>query len=230
MRLDHRGPAVFSFGISDAVFLGPDTYRYVQVLHTALAPLSSVRRAVDIGCGAGPGAITIAALLAQAEVWAVDINPNALELTSLNAQLAGTDNVRVAHSDLLHGLEGQFDLTVANPPFMLDASQRLYCHSGGEHGEGLSVDIVHNAMARLVPGGCLVVYACAAIINGVDIFRTRIAPLLETAGFEWIYREIDRDVFGGELGGAGHEHTDRIAAIALIATLKIAEQVRNSQN
>jgi len=208
---------------TDAVFFGPDTYRYVQVLHDALETQAGARRVVDIGCGAGPGALTIAKALPQAEVWAVDINPQALELTAVNAQLAGADNIQIAHSDLLRGLEGQFDLIVSNPPFMLDAHQRLYCHGGGEHGEGLSLDIVNSAITRLAPGGSLVLYTCAAIIDGVDVFRTRIAALLETAGFEWSYREIDPDVFSGALGGAGHEHTDRIAAVALIATLKTME-------
>jgi SAM-dependent methyltransferase len=205
---------------ADAVFFGPDTYRYAQVLHAELAPLAAaqVRRAIDIGCGAGPGALTLATLLPQAEVWAVDINPKALALTAVNAELAGATNLRIAHSDLLSGVEGQFDLIASNPPFMMDTGQRTYCHGGGELGEGLSLDIVASSAARLTPGGTLVLYTCVAIIEGADPFRERAAALLEAAGCDWRYREIDPDVFGGELGGAGHERTDRIAAVALVAT------------
>ena len=207
----------FPTGEVDAVFLGPDTYRYVRALHAALARLPSVRRAVDIGCGAGPGALTVALALPQAEVWAVDINHRALELAAVNAELAGADNVFLAHSDLLNSLEGQFDLIAANPPFMLDAGHRIYCDGGGALGEGLSVAIVDCAIKRLAPGGSLVMYTCSAIVDGGDPFRERASALLEAAGMDWGYEEIDPDVFGGELGGDGHRRTDRIAAVVLTA-------------
>ena len=207
----------------DAVFFGPDTYRYVQMLHAEMAYLPPAARAVDIGCGAGPGALTVACAMPQAEVWAVDINPQALELTAVNARLAGAGNVHVAHSDLLQGVRGQFDLIVSNPPFMLDSGQRTYCHGGGLLGEGLSLDIVEAALVRLAPGGTLLLYTCVAIIDGADRFRERVAAMLVAARFDWHYREIDPDVFGGELGDPAHQHTDRIAAIALCATLKNQE-------
>lgn len=207
----------------DAVFFGPDTYRYVQMLHAEMAALPPAARAVDIGCGAGPGALTIAAAMPQAEVWAVDINPQALELAALNAQLAGAANIHVAHSDLLQGVTGQFDLIVSNPPFMLDSGQRTYCHGGGLLGEGLSLDIVDAALARLAPGGTLLLYTCVAIIDGADPFREKVVAMLDPARYQWRYREIDPDVFGGELGDPAHKNTDRIAAIALCATLNNPE-------
>ena len=203
---------------ADSVFFGPDTYRYVRVLHAALAAPAEIRRAIDIGCGAGPGAMTIALRLPQAEVWAVDINPKALELTACNAALAGIKNLRIAHSDLLQGVDGTFDLIVSNPPFMVGVGDRLYCDGGGVLGEGLSVAIVNAAMTRLAPGGRLVMYTCVAIVDGVDLFREHVEALLTTAGLAFAYREIDPDVFGGELSGEGHEYTDRIAAVELTAT------------
>lgn len=201
----------------DSVFFGPDTYRYEQVIATALADGRPVARAVDIGSGAGPGAILVARAHPQAQVWAVDINPRALALTALNARLAGVDNVQVALSDLLDGVDGQFDLIVANPPFMVDDDQRTYCHGGGELGEGLSHAIVDAAIARLAPGGQLVLYTCVAIIDGADPFRSQAGQRLTAAGCQWQYRELDPDVFGGELGDDLHRRTDRIAAIALVA-------------
>ncbi len=57
-RLDLERAAVlhsaFPTNQSDAVFFGPDTYRFAAV-DTYLAGGRTVRRAVDIGCGAGPG-------------------------------------------------------------------------------------------------------------------------------------------------------------------------------
>jgi len=203
----------------DAVFFGPDTYRYARMLRTALneKPARQVRRAVDIGCGAAPGAVTLSMLLPQAEVWGVDINPRALELAEVNVALAGASNVRCACSDLLQGVDGQFDLIVANPPFMADAGQRIYCSGGGELGEGLSLAIVDCALSRLAPGGRLLMYTAVAINDGSDRFRQRIGAMLDAAGLAWDYHEIDPDVFGGELDKAQYQHTDRIAAVVLSA-------------
>jgi methylase of polypeptide subunit release factors len=202
----------------DSVFFGPDTYRYVQIIDAALASGAHVARAVDIGSGAGPGAITVARARPQAEVWGVDINPKALALTAFNARIGDVANIEVALSDMLTGVDGQFDLIVANPPFMVDDDQRTYCHGGGELGEGLSHAIVDSAIARLTPGGRLVLYTCLPIIDGVDPFRQQAGSRLTAAGLQWQYREIDPDVFGGELGDDIHRNTDRIAAISLIAT------------
>lgn len=216
--------SAFPTSQADAVFFGPDTYRYAQLLQFALdePALRQTRRAVDIGCGAGSGAVLLAQQLPQAEIWAVDINPKALALTARNAELAGVGQLRVAHSDLLRGVEGQFDLIVSNPPFMSDADERTYCHGGGVLGEGLSLDIVASAAERLNAGGTLLLYTCLAIVDGRDPFHTRLQQLLPAERFDWHYREIDPDVFGGELGRDAHAHagTDRIAAVALRATLK----------
>ncbi|MET0264887.1 MAG: class I SAM-dependent methyltransferase, partial [Duganella sp.] len=144
----------------DSVFFGPDTYRYQQVIDTALATTPpapvQVRRAADIGCGAAPGAVIVARHYPQAEVWGVDINPRALALAAVNVRVAGLENVRLARSDLLAALDGEFDLIVSNPPFMVDDDQRTYCHGGGSLGEGLSLSIVACAIERLAPGGQLV--------------------------------------------------------------------------
>ena len=202
----------------DSVFFGPDTYRYEQVIASALTDGRAVSSAVDIGSGAGPGAVMVARAYPQAQVWAVDINPRALALTALNARLAGVDNVEVALSDVLGGVDGQFDLIVANPPFMVDEDHRTYCHGGGDLGAGLSHAIVDSAIERLAPGGQLVLYTCVAIIDGVDPFRRQAGDKLTASGCQWQYRELDPDVFGGELGDDLHRHTDRIAAVALVAT------------
>lgn len=204
----------------DSVFFGPDTYRYQQVIDTALAnsPPAPVRRAADIGCGAAPGAVIVARHYPQAEVWGVDINPRALALAAVNVRVAGLENVQLARSDLLAALDGEFDLIVSNPPFMVDDDQRTYCHGGGSLGEGLSLSIVACAIKRLAPGGQLVLYTCVAMIDGSDPFMESCRAMLAAAGeaWNWHYQETDPDVFGGELGDDLHARTDRIAAVTLI--------------
>ena len=137
---------------ADAVFFGPDTYRFAQALHQHLArDARPLRRIADIGCGAGPGAVLAALARPRAQVLALDINDRALAFTAVNARLAGAANLIPRHSDLLHQVEGPLDLIIANPPYMLDPAGRAYRHGGGEHGAGLSLAIIEAALQRLAP-------------------------------------------------------------------------------
>lgn len=199
---------------ANAVFFGPDTYRFVRALKAELGE-QPVARAVDIGCGSGPAAIAIALRWPAAEVLAVDINDDALRLTAVNAALADAGSVTPLHSDLLAGADGSFDLIVANPPYLLDPCERAYRHGGGELGEGLSQRIVAASLERLAPGGRLLLYTGVAIVDGQDPFLARIAPLLRAIGAEWSYEEIDPDVFGEELDEAEYRCAERIAAVWL---------------
>ncbi|TCS39393.1 methylase of polypeptide subunit release factors [Paucimonas lemoignei] len=204
---------------SDAVFFGPDTYRFISALEEHVArSMQPIRRAADIGCGAGPGAISMALHSPDAEVIGVDINARALRYTAINAALAGTENVSAMHSDLLTGVAGEFDLIIANPPYLLDSSERTYRHGGGHLGEGLSVAIIRQAMQRLALGGSLLLYTGVAIVNGQDQFRSIAQRLLDGSGLDWSYREIDPDVFGEELEEPAYNTADRIAAVVLTVT------------
>jgi 16S rRNA (guanine1207-N2)-methyltransferase len=81
-----------------------------------VAPLPPARgNHLDLGCGYGPLALTIAARAPAARVWAVDVNTRALALTSANAAQAGLANVTGALPDDV-GLPRQFDLIWSNPP------------------------------------------------------------------------------------------------------------------
>lgn len=198
----------------NAVFFGPDTYRFIAALERTLPALEGpVRRAADIGCGAGPGAITIAQRHPRAEVWALDINDAALALTRVNATLAGTVNVTARRSDLLGGADGEFDLIVANPPYLLDPARRAYRHGGGRHGAGLSTAIVRAALSRLREGGSLCLYTGVAMTGPDDPFLAEIQPLLDDACSTWRYEEIDPDVFGEEVMTPGYESVERICAV-----------------
>lgn len=205
---------------ADSVFFGPDTYRYVAAIASWLDGAATVRRACDIGCGAGAGAMLVARARPEATVYAGDINDGALALTRVNAVLAGLGNVVAQHSDLLSGVDGPFDLVVANPPYLADPAERAYRHGGGPLGAGLSLRIVEAALLRLSLGGTLLLYTGAAIVNGFDAFRAAAAERLAGSGVEWVYREVDPDVFGEELEQDPYRETDRIAAVVLTATRK----------
>jgi len=211
--------SAFPTDASDAVFFGPDSYRFAQVIHQHLQhhPMP-VEHAVDIGCGSGVGALLIARAAQHAQVSAVDINPLALRYAAINAALAGVSNVSIAPSDLLDGITGTFDLIVANPPYMLDRSARTYRHGGGALGAELSLRIVDQACERLPPHGTLLLYTGVAIVDGRDPLLEAVRLRLAGPQWAWVYREIDPDVFGEQLAEPGYEQVERIAAVALTVT------------
>lgn len=203
----------------DSVFFGPDTYRFTQAIHAHLRTSTHrIRTAVDIGCGSGAGAILIAQARRDAQVLAVDINPTALRYTAVNAALAEVENVATQPSDLLNNVFGQFDLIVANPPYMQDIERRAYRHGGENLGSDLSLKILAHAMERLAPGGTLLLYTGAPSVDGVDIFFEHARPLLDRADMNWTYREMDPDVFGEELETPNYAIAERIAAVVLTVT------------
>ena len=54
---------------------------------------------LDLGCGWGPIALTLAFESPEANVWAVDVNERALDLTHANAQANGHTNIHTAQVD-----------------------------------------------------------------------------------------------------------------------------------
>jgi methylase of polypeptide subunit release factors len=203
---------------ADAVFFGPDTYRFCTAIEHHLRTLNTpVKRVADIGCGSGAGGIIIARALPEARVMLGDINEAALRLAKINVEVSGLKNIEVVESDLLKNIPGEFDMVVANPPYLRDPLQRTYRHGGGEFGERLSLDIIEAAIDRLAPGGTLLLYTGSAIREGEDLFGAAAAAKLEQAGVQYEYRELDPDVFGEELEHAPYDRVDRIAVVQLTA-------------
>ena len=214
----------------DAVFFGPDTYRFAQFIQQGVSagylPTGLSIRILDVGCGSGAGGIAAVRALAKMahlgplELTMNDINPLALQYTAVNAAFAKVA-VKPALGDALRAVSGNFDLIVSNPPYLEDAAQRAYRHGGAGLGRALSVRIAQEAMSRLAPGGRLLLYTGVAIVNGVDAFLADLQPLLNNQAFDASYSEIDPDVFGEELEQPAYAHVDRIAAVGLTVTRKL---------
>ena len=199
----------------DAVFLGPDSYRFADFLAREIAP-SFQGRLVDVGGGCGVGGITVGHRAPLARVTVADINPRALALARVNALQAGVV-LNVVQADGLAAADG-VDLVVANPPYMADAGQ-TYAKGGGMHGGALSLDWAKAALERLRPGGRLLLYTGSAItLGGVDALRGALETLCDERGAGLDYQEIDPDVFGEALVGAAYSDVERIAAIGCVIT------------
>ncbi len=54
---------------------------------------------LDLGCGWGPIALTLALESPHATVWAVDVNERALDLVRRNAEIAGVSNIKAVTPD-----------------------------------------------------------------------------------------------------------------------------------
>ena len=76
-------------------------------------------RILDIGTGSGAIAISLAKLIKEAKVVAIDISEEALKIAKCNAERVGVE-VEFVKADALGDLShlGRFDIIVSNPPYI----------------------------------------------------------------------------------------------------------------
>jgi 16S rRNA (guanine1207-N2)-methyltransferase len=77
---------------------------------------------LDLGCGWGPIALTMALQEPRATVWAVDVNERALDLVRRNAQTLGLSNVQACTPDAVPA-DVQFVTIRSNPPIRVGKNQ-----------------------------------------------------------------------------------------------------------
>jgi methylase of polypeptide subunit release factors len=203
---------------ADAVFFGPDTYRFaraVRQLIERIEPRTGLR-VLDIGAGSGAGGLHAAALLraASPHIVLADINAHALRFSRINGALNEVDRVDVVESDLYSGVDGAFDLIISNPPYLVDPLARTYRHGGGDFGAALSLEIAVQGVERLTPAGRLLLYTGSAIVGGHDALHQTLRGRLAGRPARLSYEEIDPDVFGEELDAPPYDQADRIAVVA----------------
>src|SRR5450432_2231678 len=138
-----------------------------------------------VGCGSGVGGIALAKRgIGLSPVVLADINQEALRLAEVNAELAAVQ-AETVESDVLRGVHGEFDLVIANPPYLRDDAHRIYRDGGGEYGEQLSQRITRESIDRLstmAKGGRLLLYTGAAIVAGEDTFLRSVQSDLSRPG------------------------------------------------
>lgn len=104
-------------------------------------PLPTSGELLDLGCGAGVIALTMARRRPECRVWAVDVNARARRLTSDNASALGLRNVIVAAPDDVP-IDVSFASIWSNPPIKV--------------GKNELHDMMRRWMPRLSPDGTAV--------------------------------------------------------------------------
>lgn len=201
----------------DAVFLGPDSYRFANLIEDEMSriALGSGATIVDVGTGAGVGAIVAKRLCPVSRVFGTDVNPEALRYAAVNAGAAGVA-LETALSDTTGSLGVPLDLAMANPPYIIDAKSRAYRDGGALHGAQVAIDMVADVLGRLSPDGSMILYTGSAIVGGEDRLRRELEALAATHRRHLRYRMLDPDVFGEELERDEYREVDRIALVAAV--------------
>jgi release factor glutamine methyltransferase len=155
------------FRVTPAVLIPrPETEMAVEEA-VRLARILAAPRIADIGTGSGCIAVAVAHELAQAQVVATDVSSGALSVAYDNAvrhQVA--ERITFVTTSYLGGIEGDFDVIVANPPYVRlrdkPALARDVRHEpdvalfGGDTGLRDIEGVLDTATAKLRPGGWLV--------------------------------------------------------------------------
>ena len=152
------------FKVSPAVLIPrPETEHLVSA---ALERIESGARVLDVGCGSGAIAVTLA-LESLCEVWAVDISEAALQVASGNARRLQA-RVKFVAGDLLEAFAPQtFDAVLSNPPYVgLHEADGLQVEVrehephvalfGGATGTELYAKLIAHAGLTLRAGGWLI--------------------------------------------------------------------------
>ncbi|HLS44328.1 MAG TPA: methyltransferase [Ornithinicoccus sp.] len=93
---------------------------------------------LDLGCGWGPLALTMALRSPDATVHAVDVNQRALDLVARNAESLGLPHLRALRPEEVPG-DTAYDLIWSNPPIRV--------------GKAVLHGLLRTWLPRLAPGG-----------------------------------------------------------------------------
>ncbi|HVN27653.1 MAG TPA: methyltransferase, partial [Candidatus Binataceae bacterium] len=157
-HLGHGGDAVMGAG------------QTTTFMCDASRPTRPLRGALDVGCGAGTGALSLAAHVDH--VIGTDINPRAVALSRINACLNGIGNAEFREGDMFAPVAGRkFDLIISQPPFVstpagLAASSY---ESGGVRGDELPMRLLGEIPAYLAKNGRAVILAEWPELGGESI-------------------------------------------------------------
>ncbi|MGH2769878.1 MAG: peptide chain release factor N(5)-glutamine methyltransferase, partial [Actinomycetota bacterium] len=143
------------------------------VVEHALARLTGLTAplVVDLGAGSGAIALAVATERPDAQVWAIEISPEAAAWARRNVERVAPARVTVLEGDLFQplpdGLRGRLDLVVTNPPYLSNADLERVAPDVADHeprvatvagrsGLEIAKRVAVESLEWLHPGGWLV--------------------------------------------------------------------------
>lgn len=161
------------FAVNPAVLIPrPETELLVEYIIANLRPFSGQPHLIDVGTGSGAIAVSLAYYLKQAQVWALDISPEALEVARQNAIRHHLGEcITFLQTNLLTDLPahllGQLDWVAANLPYIpngdipslqqeVAAFEPRLALAGGPDGLNLYRQLLPQAARALKPGGHII--------------------------------------------------------------------------
>jgi methylase of polypeptide subunit release factors len=163
---------------------------------TRMVAALSVRRPVEatLDFGTGSGVQAFLAARHSERVVGLDLNPRALRLARLNAELNGVDNVEWREGNLFEPADGErFGLVVANPPFIISPVSELAYRDGGLAGDLFSRVVATEAARHLQDGGFATILCSWVTEPGGDGMETP-RTWLEGSGCDaWVLELVTDD-------------------------------------
>jgi len=133
-------------------------------------------KVLEIGCGTGY--VSITAALAGAEVEGVDINPDAVELSTKNAMLNGV-SARFFLSDIFEDVSGSYDVIMFNPPYLpsedFEGDTFDKCWDGGNDGREATDRFLDGVCEHLNPDGRI--YLLQSSLSGHETTISRLGGM-----------------------------------------------------
>lgn len=170
------------FVVTPAVLVPrPETEHVIEtVLPLARAKSPAKPKIVDVGTGSGCIAVALAKELPNAEIYATDISPAALEIARINAARHQLENrIQFREADLLAGFpSSNFDFVISNPPYVGESEEdhvQLEVRKfeprnavfAGPKGTEVIARLIPQAWQVLKPGGWLILEISGTISEEV---------------------------------------------------------------
>ena len=163
-------------------------------------------RILDIGTGSGCIAVSLAALLDNAEVVAIDLSEQALRMAAENARMNHTEITFIQHDILSDTLpevlaSQSFDLIVSNPPYVTESERTQIQANVLEYEPEMALFVsdedplkFYRAIAR--HGRHLLKQGGALYFEINEQFGTETARMLQQEGY--VGTKVRRDIFEKE--------------------------------
>lgn len=185
----------------------PETEELVAWVCSKQGKIKSALTILDIGTGSGCIAISLAKSISNAQVYAMDISPEALKLAKENARInevqidfieadiLNLNNWKLDFGDL------EFDIIVSNPPYVRNLEKSAMNANVLAHEPSLALFV--DDSNPLIFYDAIVLFVNKYLKNGGQLFfeinqylGNDMIELLEHAGLQNV--ELKKDIFGND--------------------------------